>query len=63
MSVNAVLTNSLINGFIKGNPGLHMLLIRKSAACSKWEPKNNKKKKMKLNGGKNIQTNQFPFSR
>lgn len=34
MSVKAVLTKSFINGFRNGNPGLHILLIRKSAASS-----------------------------
>lgn len=35
ISVNAVLTKSLINGRTNGKPGCHMLLIRKSAVFSK----------------------------
>lgn len=35
MSVNAVLTKSFINGLRNGNPGCHILLIKKSATPSK----------------------------
>lgn len=34
MSVNAVLTKSLINGRTNGKPGFHILFMRKSAVFS-----------------------------